>query len=121
MPTCWSIKDVQSFAVPVKLYRWVTTIAFIYIYMNDALSYCNKGLPRALVEAPVSGSIIFAGVLLKLAGYGLLRVFSVLFKFGFGFGVVLVALRLVGGCKKWHNCVCVCVCVCVSFNNVVSR
>jgi NADH:ubiquinone oxidoreductase subunit 4 (chain M) len=32
-------------------------------------------LPRAHVEAPVSGSIILAGVSLKLGGYGLIRVF----------------------------------------------
>jgi NADH:ubiquinone oxidoreductase subunit 4 (subunit M) len=31
------------------------------------------------------------------SGYGLLRVFPVLFKFGFRFGVVWVALCLVGG------------------------
>jgi NADH-ubiquinone oxidoreductase chain 4 len=54
-------------------------------------------LPRAHVEAPVAGSMILAGVLLKLGGYGLLRVFPVLFRFGFGFGVVWVALSLVGG------------------------
>jgi len=34
---------------------------------------------------------------LKLGGYGLLRVFHVLFKFGFKFGIVWVALSLVGG------------------------
>jgi NADH-ubiquinone oxidoreductase chain 4 len=41
-------------------------------------------LPKAHVEAPVSGSMIVAGVLLKFGGCGLLRVFPVLFTFGLG-------------------------------------
>jgi NADH-ubiquinone oxidoreductase chain 4 len=45
-------------------------------------------LPKAHVEASVSGSMILAGVLLKLGGYGLLRVFPILSRFGFGFGIV---------------------------------
>ena len=54
-------------------------------------------LPKAHVEAPVSGSMIVAGVLLKLGGYGLLRVFPLLFRFRFRFGIIWVSLSLVGG------------------------
>nr|YP_009250605.1 NADH dehydrogenase subunit 4 [Heterotermes crinitus]AMX22934.1 NADH dehydrogenase subunit 4 [Heterotermes crinitus] len=54
-------------------------------------------LPSAHVEAPVSGSMILAGVLLKLGGYGLLRVSPILSKFGFGYGVVWIVLGLAGG------------------------
>jgi hypothetical protein len=53
--------------------------------------------PWAHVEAPISGSVILAGVDWKLGGYELLRVFPVLFTFGFSFGVIWVVSSLVGG------------------------
>lgn len=48
------------------------------------------------MEAPVSGSVILAGVRLKLDGYGLLCVFPILIKF-FNFGSIWISVRLVGG------------------------
>nr|YP_009349878.1 NADH dehydrogenase subunit 4 [Pseudorhynchus crassiceps]AQM40026.1 NADH dehydrogenase subunit 4 [Pseudorhynchus crassiceps] len=54
-------------------------------------------LPKAHVEAPVSGSMILAGVLLKLGGYGLLRVYLMLINLGLKFNFIWIGISLVGG------------------------
>nr|AWB98506.1 NADH dehydrogenase subunit 4 [Anopheles darlingi]AWB99143.1 NADH dehydrogenase subunit 4 [Anopheles darlingi] len=54
-------------------------------------------LPKAHVEAPVSGSMILAGILLKLGGYGLLRMFSLLQMSGVKYNYWWISISLVGG------------------------
>jgi len=53
-------------------------------------------LPKAHVEAPVAGSIILAGVLLKLGGYGLIRLINLFYPGLVKLGGYLIGLRLMG-------------------------
>nr|WDE73849.1 NADH dehydrogenase subunit 4 [Lophosia sp.] len=54
-------------------------------------------LPKAHVEAPISGSMILAGIMLKLGGYGLLRVLSFLMTVNMKFNFIWISISLVGG------------------------
>nr|AAF03747.1 NADH dehydrogenase subunit 4 [Drosophila nasuta F] len=54
-------------------------------------------LPKAHVEAPVSGSSILAGIMLKLGGYGMLRVISILQLLNMKYSFIWISISLVGG------------------------
>ena len=54
-------------------------------------------LPKAHVEAPVAGSMILAGVLLKLGGYGLIRVLVIFQAVSRKLSWLWMRLGLIGG------------------------
>nr|YP_010564814.1 NADH dehydrogenase subunit 4 [Pentapycnon charcoti]UZA61217.1 NADH dehydrogenase subunit 4 [Pentapycnon charcoti] len=64
--------------------NWLIMIWFFFMIfaflVKVPIYFFHLWLPKAHVEAPLSGSMILAGVLLKLGGYGLFRMFNV-FKF----------------------------------------
>nr|AII02531.1 NADH dehydrogenase subunit 4 [Dysstroma truncata] len=63
-------------------------------------------LPKAHVEAPVAGSMILAGIMLKLGGYGLLRVMIFLQEINMKLNYLWIIISLVGGFYISLMCFC---------------
>jgi len=62
-------------------------------------------LPKAHVEAPVAGSMILAGVLLKLGSYGLLRLSSIYSSVAIDYASLILVLSLWGACLRALLCI----------------
>nr|QTF76070.1 NADH dehydrogenase subunit 4 [Gynaikothrips uzeli] len=61
-------------------------------------------LPKAHVEAPVSGSMILAGILLKLGGYGLMRMMMIMMEYFYIYSNFLISFSLWGGLMISFSC-----------------
>nr|UKE80172.1 NADH dehydrogenase subunit 4 [Pyrota palpalis] len=77
----------------LMLYVCMNLVFFIKIPMF----FVHLWLPKAHVEAPVSGSMILAGVMLKLGGYGLMRMLVVFLTVGLSINYFFIGLSMIGG------------------------
>lgn len=80
----------------VTISFWRYMVVYMAFYIKIPIYFFHVWLPKAHVEAPVYGSIVLAGVLLKIGRYGLIRFIELFIKSRIYFRYIILRVRIVG-------------------------
>nr|YP_010269881.1 NADH dehydrogenase subunit 4 [Polygraphus poligraphus]QXG82906.1 NADH dehydrogenase subunit 4 [Polygraphus poligraphus]UJX85656.1 NADH dehydrogenase subunit 4 [Polygraphus poligraphus] len=75
---------------------WFFLCSSMVFFVKIPMFMIHLWLPKAHVEAPISGSMILAGVMLKLGGYGMIRVLKIFSFIGVSLSFFIISLSMVG-------------------------
>nr|ALO76809.1 NADH deshydrogenase subunit 4 [Scirtidae sp. GENSP01] len=85
---------VLNFQVVDYLFYLCMIFAFL---VKIPMFMVHLWLPKAHVEAPVAGSMILAGIMLKLGGYGILRSMKMMITLGTNLNFIWIGFSIYGG------------------------
>ncbi len=77
----FNLLELYKVNIPVSIQFWLCTAFFLSFAIKVPMFPLHTWLPDAHVEAPTAGSVILAGVLLKMGTYGFLRFAMPLFPY----------------------------------------